>query len=118
MQSVPRGEGPPAFQRGEYPSPDRKGPDASGAGALQPVLSRAIGATPRAEFFDRYLGREPLFARGAAVWAQSLATVATCERLVSAPQVDVLLVRDGKPHLGARPVLDDARRLFDAGYTW
>lgn len=82
------------------------------------MLERLLGETSPEAFFERHFALEPLLARGAAPWALELATVETCERLLSAPRVDFMLARAGEPYRGERPSLDDARRLFDEGYTW
>src|SRR4051812_22806625 len=82
------------------------------------VLERLIGPRSPETFFREHFARAPLFVKGSASWIAECATVDTCRRLITNTDVDVLLARGGEPYQGRRPSLDEARHLFDAGYTW
>ncbi|MBK7863766.1 MAG: cupin [Archangiaceae bacterium] len=82
------------------------------------MLERLLGPISAADFFARHFARQPLLVRGAGGWAAELATVETCERLISEPRIDVMYAREGSPYRGERGDLELARRLFAEGYTW
>lgn len=82
------------------------------------VLVRLCGgAEGCAAFFADHFGKRPLRFAGTAAFARPALTEAVCEALWSAPDVDAMLARDGRPWAG-RPTIAEARRLFAEGYTW
>lgn len=91
--------------------------DTSGrAGGL--LLQRLLGDLPLEDFFARHWLQAPLLRPGGAASALPLASWEVVRRLVETPACDLLLVRDGALHPGARPASwAEAQAAFSAGYT-
>lgn len=82
------------------------------------VLPRLLGDFATREFFEQCYGREPVLCPQSARFARELASVETCRRLITRADVDVMLVRDGRPAHVTRPSLQKAEELFSDGFTW
>jgi ribosomal protein L16 Arg81 hydroxylase len=91
---------------------------ANAAAVDEGVLERLLGPRSSETFFRDHFSRAPLLVKGAAAWLCEHATLDTCRRLAANPDVELLLAREGEPFEGRRPTPDEARHLFDAGYTW
>lgn len=82
------------------------------------VLERLLDGIPRSKFYEEYFLRLPFSLTGGAKAFSDLATWATVEALFEHPDADVLITRDGRRWEGeAAPPFEQARRLFDEGYT-
>ena len=83
------------------------------------VLKRLLGAIPESTFLEQHFLRLPFSLPGGAAEFTSLGSWETIEAILSQPEADVLVVRQGRRwEEGARrPSFDEARRLHGEGYT-
>ena len=82
------------------------------------MIEKLLGEFPLARFIDEYFLRQPFsLPREAAAYAQ-LGNWPTVASILAQPDADVLVVKEGRRWEGNRnPSSDEARRLFDDGYT-
>lgn len=82
------------------------------------MIEQLLGEFPLRQFIDEYYLRQPFsLPRGAAALA-GLGAWPMVVAILSQPDADVLVVREGRRWEGDRnPSADEARRLFDEGYT-
>lgn len=82
-----------------------------------PVLQGWLGETPLADFLSRQLGREPLARPGAAGVTRPLFGWETLDRLLGRPDLDILVVRNGRES-PSPPPRDRAGRERLLGSGW
>lgn len=82
------------------------------------MIEQLLGGFSRRQFIEQYYLRQPFsLPRESAPWTH-LAGWAVVKSIVARTDADVLVVKDGRRWEGNRnPTPDEARRLFDDGYT-
>jgi 50S ribosomal protein L16 3-hydroxylase len=87
-------------------------------GNLVSMIEQLLGDYPLRQFIDEHFLRQPFSLPRAAASVAHLGTWPVVESILAQPDADVLLVKEGRRWEGNRnPSPDEARRLFDDGYT-
>lgn len=82
------------------------------------IVDRLLGEISPREFFDGFFLRQPFSQPGKAAPFAALGDWNTLKTILSQPQADVLVVKEGSRWQGARlPTFAEARELHASGYT-
>jgi ribosomal protein L16 Arg81 hydroxylase len=82
------------------------------------MIQQLLGDFPLPRFIDEYFLRQPFSLPQGATSLARLGNWPVVESILAHPDVDVLVVKEGRRWEGSlKPSPDDARRLFDDGYT-
>src|SRR5215469_1710778 len=82
------------------------------------MIRQLLGDVPLRQFVDESFLRQPFSLPGGAAPLASLGNWSVVETILTQPDADVLVVQEGRRWEGAQnPSADEARRLFDDGYT-
>lgn len=82
------------------------------------IIDRLLGDIPPRDFIEEFFLRQPFSQPGKAGEFASLGDWSALETILSQPEADVLVVKEGKRWEGTRPpTFDEARELHASGYT-
>lgn len=82
------------------------------------MIKQLLGDFSLRRFIDEYFLRQPFSLPGGAASLSHLADWTAAQSILAQPDADVLVVKEGRRWEGNRtPAPEEARRLFDQGYT-